>query len=895
MKSQSTSQTRLSPLDATWQLGTWLFVSYGCLNGTALAQIIPDNSTPTVLNSGVAGCPGTCITGGHRDNNGVGPNVFHSFEAFNVASGATVTFNNAPNVTNIFSRITNISALNASTISGTLGVNGPANLFLLNPNGIVFSNSAALNIQGSFLASTADSLLFDNGQQFSALDLNAIPSLLTVSAPTGLQFGSAPSPITVQGSGHSLIYSSRSISRRPPTNSLQVLAGENLALLGGALNLQGGNLLAPGGHVELGSIGSNGQVSFDGNNPIWQFGYEQVSNFQDILIAQEASIDVSHTDAGSIQLQGKQINIRDGSALLSQVTGTGSGEINLNASEKLQMIGANVRRRTDGTPTMPTSVYVEIAPTGTGNGNSLLTVNAPQIELTGGAQIGLTMAGAGLAGNVKVQSQGITADGISNAGPSSIFTTVAPRHNTSPNAMGGNLTITTQQFNILNGSQIAANTFGPGSGGDLTVNADTLTVTGFGTTAGGTVPSRLETSSQTAPSDSLGPPGVTLLIPSGQGSGKSGSAIVNARRIVVADGGQITTGTNSNNAAGNLTINASESITLSGQTADGRSGLLSGARVGSGTGGDITVNTAQLSVLNGATINTSNFPSSPNSTRNPGTGAAGNINLTAQTISVKDDSVITADTVAGDRANITITTEGLVLRRSGRITTNATGPATGGNINISTESLIALENSDITANAADNFGGRVVVNARTILGTAFRDQLTSESDITATSALGPAFSGTVELHTPAIDPTNGLSELPEGLAATDQIVAACEQLNSNTFVSTGRGGLPENASQPVTGQSIWNDFRALDNNTLDSTEGSAEGNTKSSQFTKEAISETEATSGEFSLPPSSSPLPTRPPTIVEAQTWTTNEQGQVVLGTYATTPVAAQQVSCLAT
>ena len=258
---------------------------------------------------------------------------------------------------------------------------------------------------------------------------------------------------------------------------------------------------------------------------------------------------------------------------------------------------------------------------------------------------------------------------------------------------------------------------------------------------------------------------------------------------------------------------------LRGSSTEGRSGLFALARRSNGAGGNIEVTTDQLSLLEGATINASNFSSTASGAA-PGTGPAGNIQVIASDITLQDESIITTDTVEGDRANITLQSNSLSLRRGSSITTNAntrstsaagttvvTGSATGGNINITTQALLALENSDITANASNSFGGHVVITADLLLGTTFREKPTPDSDITASSDLGTAFSGSVEINSPDIDPTNGLTQLPDGLAPTSQIVAACEQLENNTFVATGRGGLPENASQLITGESIWNDFR----------------------------------------------------------------------------------------
>jgi filamentous hemagglutinin family protein len=120
------------------------------------AQLIPDNTLGTensrVTPQGIR----DLIEGGAIR----GSNLFHSFVDFNVGSQQQVYFANPSGITNILTRVT---GNNASNILGTLGVEGVANLFLINPNGIIFGATAQLNMGGSFIGSTATSIKMVDG------------------------------------------------------------------------------------------------------------------------------------------------------------------------------------------------------------------------------------------------------------------------------------------------------------------------------------------------------------------------------------------------------------------------------------------------------------------------------------------------------------------------------------------------------------------------------------------------------------------------------------------------------------------------------------------------------------------------------------------------------------
>jgi len=198
-----------------------------------LAQVTTDGTVNTQVtqNDNVAE-----ITGGETR----GSNLFHSFQDFSVTTGNEAFFDNANDISNIFSRVT---GGNISNIDGLIRANGSASLFLINPAGILFGENARLDIGGSFYGSSATSVLFENGD-FSATDLEN-PPLLTINAPIGLGFRDNPGNVAVQGA------------------NLTVLPGQNLSLVGGDIDIDNASLNALGGNINLGSLETTGVITLD--------------------------------------------------------------------------------------------------------------------------------------------------------------------------------------------------------------------------------------------------------------------------------------------------------------------------------------------------------------------------------------------------------------------------------------------------------------------------------------------------------------------------------------------------------------------------------------------------------------------------------------------------------
>ena len=816
------------------------------------ADIVPNGLNTTVDNQF---CTSSCtVTNGSTS----GTNLFHSFDEFSVPGNGTVTFQHDEAIANIITRVTggSISRINGTIqtlLEGRTDDVGNADFFFLNPNGIVFGSNAQLNIGGSFIGSTADSLTFEDDAVFSISDANP---LLTISVPVGLQFGTEPGTIRVAGTGNALFLNPDStVNRSDRPTGLAVPSGNTLALIGSGVKLNGGNLTADAGRIELGGIGNNSLVELDETRRGWILDYDAVDTFGNIQLLNAASADVTGDDAGILHLQGKNVILQDGSTLLANTLVSGGGTIAIDATESLQLAGISATTPAAPFTPLPTSAYIEISKGATGDGSSELVLSTTDLTLSDGAQMGLSMAGLGLSGSVNVEADTIVAERDAPTAFSGFFAAVLSvfpgEDDPFPPSLGtgGDVVINTDTLSVKDGAQILVSTFGLGNAGNLTVNAQDIEISGF---------SNFGSSSLQAASEF--PP-----------SGAGGQININTERLLVADGGQISTSTASiEQSAGDIIIRATDSVELRGTAPPGRSGLLAVtvSRVrpdtgevfeASGEGGSIVVETSDLTMRDGATINVSSNPSNPaNPNFAPSNGPAGNLTITADLIQMDDQAIITADTVNGDRANTLLQSDIIVLQDKSQITTSATGIATGGNLEFETSTLAAFGDSDIMANAVDNFGGRIIITADGIFGTEFRTVLTPESDITATSALGPQFSGVVELNTPEVDPSQSTAVLPSGLLDPDQeVVAACELSGSSTFIIAGNGGLPQSPHQLLEGITLWPGFHLIEQLSISRTNGAISSERPNGQ----------ALMGD------------RQPdhSLVEAQDWVVGPNGQVAL------------------
>lgn len=662
------------------QAWVWKFIAIVTLT---LTLILPSGSnaqgTTDITSSGLGthilqvGNNLYVITGGTRP--GGGPNLFHSFGNFSLGGGDLANFfNNTGLLTsNILGRVT---GGNISNIYGTIQTTGfgGANLFLMNPSGVVLGPGASLNVGGSVSFSTAQYIRLLDGvganANFYANPVNdgLANSILTINpsafeflsaSPAGYGFLTAPDPnatITVQGS------------------NLAVPFGQSISLVGGKVVIEGGaRLSAPNGNIKLASAASPGEFDATTLDSLSNVNGTSFTSFGSVSLASGSSIDVH--GANTVQIRSGQLVLSVNNATLStsenpvppETIALRSGSI-IRTSNSGTDPGADVHI-TVGNIEMDGSSAIETLTHGSGSGGAL-QLTADTLTMRSSSILTATPGGGGIGGDVVLNLRTLNlTDGASILTQAENFTAQGP---------GGNVIIRGRQgagsaaesVTLSGGSRLFSETFGVSNGGSISLIAKTLQMDGTGTTIstiandagrGGDIVASVQQASlmggatiktQTVVADPNAQPGPSLTIQGLQGVGSKADSIV-----LSGSGSGITSESTGLARAGDIAMHT-KSLTMTNGAAI--------EMVTSGTGGTITLETDSIDMSGRSRISSQTNRLD-----------VGQIRITASTFSLNDSSISTSTTSEGRAGDILVNAGSLRLSNNATInsSTNASGKA----------------------------------------------------------------------------------------------------------------------------------------------------------------------------------------------------------------------------
>ncbi len=696
----------------------------------------------------------------------VGANLFHSFTGFSIASGESATFSGPGSVTNVIARVTGggvsaIDGLLRSTISG-------ANLYLLNPAGVLFGPNAALDVGGSFYASSAHSLRLADGGRFDA----AVPSasVLTAAAPAAFGFLGPAGAIAVDRS------------------QLAVPAGRTLALVGGEVAIGGvagaARLSAPGGKIAIAALAGAGEVAV-GGAAIDIAGPVGRGN---VNLSGNTTLDVRSGGAasgGSVMIRAGRFVMSDSSIDARTVNGTG-GSVDIGASGDLLVSGQGGNQS------------ISTVTTGAGDAGSIVLAGA-NIIVSNAAQIDSSAdpGASGRGGRIDVRASGsISITGrsainslaeltglVSNtfgAGNAGAVSFSAPRVTISEfatvqsqTAAGGNagsIGFDVGSLEVRGGAQIQSATAGAGAGGAVNIKA-TGAVTIAGSSADGAFISGVF-------ADTLS-------------TGAGGTVNVTAGSLALSGGGEISSSSRAGAAArgGDVRIAVGGGVAISGASAAGQSSAIVANTFGAGNAGTIDLSAGNLAMTDRGRIQSQSEGAGNGGeirlalgglqlagggqisadTRQGGrggsvdarvagdasisgadsglfanaylSGASGNLRLDAGSLTLADGGGLFAFSQGAGRAGDVVVNAGTVAMRGGaRISVQSFGSGDAGSISLDGGASLAMQGSAISTEARVADGGNITIRARDLI-------VLQDSRITATVGTGLGNGGNI-----AIDP-----------------------------------------------------------------------------------------------------------------------------------------------
>lgn len=721
-----------------------LFIINFLIFSSSYAEITTDGSLGTKVN-----LPGPNFQIEAELGQQHGGNLFHSFQNFNLQNHESATFSGASSVQNVISRVT---GGNPSIIDGIIRSTIPnADMYFLNPDGIIFGENVKLDVQGSFNASTADYLRLQDGGRFEVRYPNN--SLLTVAPVEAFGFlDNAVAGISIKGVGEL-----SKMEGEGQLTGLAVPSGKTLSIIGGDIEMNGsyyrnneyireyrgyirplGNLTAPSGRINLVSVASTGVV-IPTSATVDVSTFEKLGN---ITLSEKSLLESSGIAAGSIFIRAAQLVVSDASQIFSHVR----DDLNNNdpfpheneayidiAVQKLSVIDeswiagyafavgdlGDILIHADDI-SLKNGSWINSQSYTSGNTGDV-SIQTRHISIEDGG-IGVIARDTGKAGQIHIQAtETISVSGVdSKVGWSSgILSITTPTNKDIISGKGGDILLETGKLVLKEGAQISSSSIAGEE--KQSQNAGNITIQATGA---------VHLSGVNPYGENENGLGSGIYVRSkGVDAGNAGTIAITANTLSITDGAEISGSTAGHGQGGYIHLDIRDTLSISGDSAhivlqepkdsqlqfqrdfsdDQKNRIAVSGIYGSslsddedaGEAGTININTYNLNLTDGASINTSTQKAS-----------GGHITLTIPNILHLQGSNITTSVYGGtgDGGNITIEKPQFIVLNQGQIKAQADA-GRGGNIRIVADQFIASPNSIISASSRLGVDGNVNVEA----------------------------------------------------------------------------------------------------------------------------------------------------------------------------------------
>jgi len=675
---------------------------------------------------------------------------------------------------------------NPSNIFGTIQTNGPggfgnANLFLMNPAGVIFGPTATLNVGGIATFTSADYLRLVDGGRFNASPTPSVSNLLTASPVAAFGFlGSNPGAITVQGS------------------QLTATEGKGISLIGGNITIQSGTLeegiprpaklVASGGQVNLVSVASTGEISAIDFMPAPGMTMGNINLLEGALLDVSAGVAGA---AGTVKIRSGQLVINNSTILANTIHTDGApvaidiqatGDVLISADSQpamtarssgsgnageVRIVASNMKVTSSPEDFLP---IIDTHTSGSGNAGSVNIALTNDLRVAGNEFVkpffidsGTSGSDGGQGGNITIVAKHVEIDSADINTGHFVAVNILGEEAT---GSGGNVTISAETVRLRN-SFLATDALAEGSGGDIAISAQDLELTEFSSLSASGVEkagalritadhllmdlaSQLETITSTS----------------------SGGIFIAGKVLEFRNGSTVFTQSIGNGTAGDITVTATDRVSFVDNPAfneapDRPSGLYTnafGITGSQGQAGSISITTGNLELSGGARFDST--------TRTSGSGgamaiSADNISISGQRpfgvieqqfglgglgsgIYSRSATSRFCSGTCGNAGNISISANSVSISNGGRIDSGTNSSGLGGSITITAANTVSLSGELNDGSPAGVFsrsvstlpdagsGGNITLNAG-------QSMTVSNGAAVSASSTGPGSTGNINL------------------------------------------------------------------------------------------------------------------------------------------------------